>query len=115
VTGFSYNSTAVTCAQTEGAACILGANPAFLSSEAIRLAVDILDGKDKPKDRHILIAGDFLATNGGDGGWKSKLYPDAVIQKIEIGKNAFPDRSPGLTLPISPSWVEITAEEAAGS
>jgi ribose transport system substrate-binding protein len=115
VTGFSYNSTAVTCAQTEGAACILGANPAFLSSEAIRLAVDILDGKDKPKDRHILIAGDFLATNGGSGGWKSKLYPDAVIQKIEVGKNAFPDRPPGLTLPISPSWVEITAEEAAGS
>ncbi|MBN9008974.1 MAG: substrate-binding domain-containing protein [Rhizobiales bacterium] len=115
VTAFSYNSTAVTCAQTEGAACILGANPAFLSSEAIRLAVDILDGKEKPKDRHILIRGDFLATNGGSDGWKSKLYPDATIQKIEIGKNAFPDRPPGLTLPISPDWVEITAEEAAGS
>jgi len=113
VTAFSYNATAVACAQTAGAACILGSNPAFLSSEAIKLAVDILDGKEKPKDRHILVNGDFLATNGGE--WKSKLYPDAVIQKIEIGKNAFPDRPPGLTLPISPSWVEITAEEAAGS
>ena len=31
------------------------------------------------------------------------------MQKIEIGKNAFPDLSPGLTLPITPDWVEITA------
>ncbi len=113
VTAFSYNVAATTCAQTEGAACILGSNPAYLSSEAIKLAVDILDGKPKPADRHILVNGDFLATNGGE--WKSTLYPDAVIQKIEIGKNAWPDRPPGLTLPITPDWVEITAEEAAGS
>ena len=112
VTAFSYNVAATTCAQTEGAACILGSNPAYLSSEAIKLAVDILDGKPKPADRHILVNGDFLATNGGE--WKSTLYPDAVIQKIEIGKNAWPDRPPGLTLPITPDWVEITAEEAAG-
>jgi len=113
VTAFSYNVAASTCAQTEGAKCILGSNPAFLSSEAIKLAVDILDGKPKPTDRHILVNGDFLATNGGS--WKSELYPDATIQKIEVGKNAFPDRPPGLTLPITPNWVEITAEEAAGS
>ncbi|MCX5477548.1 substrate-binding domain-containing protein [Kaistia geumhonensis] len=112
VTAFSYNVAATTCAQTEGAACILGSNPAYLSSEAIKLAVDILDGKPKPADRHILVNGDFLATNGGE--WTSTLYPDAVIQKIEIGKNAWPDRPPGLTLPITPEWVEITAEEAAG-
>src|SRR4051812_1069135 len=52
VTAFSYNGTAVACAQTQGAKCILGSNPAFLSSEAIKLAVDILDGKPKPADRH---------------------------------------------------------------
>ena len=113
VTAFSYNVAASTCAKTEGAKCILGSNPAFLSSEAIKLAVDILDGKPKPTDRHILVKGDFLATNGGE--WKSELYPDATIQKIEVGKNAFPDGPPGLTLPITPSWVEITAKEAAGS
>ena len=31
------------------------------------------------------------------------------MQKLEIGKNAFPDLSPGLTLPITPDWIEITA------
>ena len=111
VTAFSYNVAATTCAQTEGAKCILGSNPAFLSSEAIRMAVDILDGKPKPADRHILVNGDFLSTDP----IKSELYPEAVMQKIEIGTNAWPDRPPGLTLPITPDWVEITAEEAAGS
>jgi ribose transport system substrate-binding protein len=48
VTGFSYNGSAVMCAQTEGAACILGANPAYLSAEAIRQAVDILDSGQRP-------------------------------------------------------------------
>jgi len=110
VTAFSYNTAAVTCAQTEGAKCILGSNPAYLSSEAIKLAVDILDGKPKPADRHILVNGDFVTTDPIE----SKLYPGAVMQKIEIGKNAWPDRPPGLTLPITPDWVEITAEEAAG-
>ncbi|TGU54158.1 sugar ABC transporter substrate-binding protein, partial [Mesorhizobium sp. M2D.F.Ca.ET.148.01.1.1] len=35
--------------------------------------------------------------------------------KIAVGENAFPDQAPGLTLPITPDWVEITATEAAGS
>ncbi len=111
VTAFSYNGTAVACLQTAGAKCILGANPAFLSSEAIKLAVDILDGKPKPADRHVLVNGDFLTTDP----IKSELYDNAVMQKLEIGKNAFPDGPPGLTLPITPSWVDITAKEAAGS
>jgi ribose transport system substrate-binding protein len=111
VTAFSYNGTAVACAQTPGAKCIVGSNPAYLSSEAIKLAVDILDGKPKPADRHVLVYGDFLSTDP----IKSELYPNAVFQKIEIGKNAFPDLAPGLTLPISPDWVDITAKEAAGS
>ncbi len=111
ITAFSYNGTAVACAQTEGAKCILGSNPAYLSSEAIKLAVDILDGKPKPTDRHVLVNGDFLTTDP----IKSELYPDAVFQKVEIGKNAFPDLPPGLTLPITPDWVDITAQEAAGS
>jgi len=49
VTGFSYNSSAVDCARTKSARCILGANPAYLSSEAIKLAVEVLDGKKAKK------------------------------------------------------------------
>ena len=111
VTAFSYNVAATTCAQTAGAKCILGSNPAYLSSNAIRLAVDILDGKGKPADRHILVNGDFITTDP----ITSELYPNAAMQKIEIGKDAFPDLAPGLTLPISPDWVAITPQEAAGT
>jgi len=111
VVGFTYNSSALACAKTEGAKCILGSNPAYLSSEAIKLAVDILDTGKKPAERHVLVNGDFLAT----APFKSELYPDAVTQIIEIGKNAFPDAPPGLTLPITPDWVTITAAEASGS
>jgi ribose transport system substrate-binding protein len=53
ITAFSYNGSAVDCAKTKGARCILGANPAYLSSEAIRLAVSILDGKQKNRPRGI--------------------------------------------------------------
>ncbi|MBV8566069.1 MAG: ABC transporter substrate-binding protein [Methylobacteriaceae bacterium] len=115
VTGFSYNGTATTCAQTAGAKCIIGSNPAWLSAVAIKLAVDILDG-GKAKvpsaaERHVLVNAPFLTTDPV----KSDLYPDANMVKIELGKNAFTDIPPGVTLPVSPDWVEITAKEASGS
>jgi hypothetical protein len=88
--------------QTSGAKCILGANPGWLGAQAIKLAVDILDG-NKPADRHVLVNADFLTTDPID----TDLYPDNdTMQKLEIGKTAFPDLSPGLTLPISPDWME---------
>jgi ribose transport system substrate-binding protein len=111
VVGFSYNVSAVTCAQTQGAKCILGSNPAYLSSEAIKLAVDILDTGKKPADRSISVKGDFVTTDP----FESQLYPGTKMIKIAIGQNAFPDQAPGLTLPITPDWVEISAAEAAGT
>jgi len=111
VIGGAYNVASLACAQTEGANCILMSNPAYLSSEAIKLAVEILDTGNRPAERSVVVKGDFLSNNPTD----SKLYPGAPMQKIEIGKNAFPDQPPGLGLPITPSWVEITAAEASGS
>jgi ribose transport system substrate-binding protein len=111
VVGFSYNVAALTCAQTQGAKCILGSNPAYLSSEAIKLAVDILDTGKKPAERSVSVKGDFVTTHP----FESKLYPGTKMIKIAVGENAFPDQAPGLTLPITPDWVEITAAEAAGS
>lgn len=108
-TAFSYNGSAVACAQTPGAKCIFGANPAWLSSEAIKLAVQILDTGKKPDQRDQLVRADFVTSDP----FTSKLFPDAKMEKIEIGKNVFPDLPPGLTLPVTPSWMTITAAEAA--
>ena len=110
VTAFSYNTAAVTCLQTKGAKCILGANPAYLSSEAIKLAVDTLDGKKAKKPAQVFIYTPYLTTNPVT----ITGYGFATMQKLVIGKNAFPKLAPGLTLPISPTWVNITPNEAAG-
>ena len=111
VTGFSYNVSALTCAQTEGAKCILGSNPAYLSSEAIKLAVDILDTARSRTEREISING-RLRHHRSDRIRSS--IPDTKMHEDRVGKNAFPDLAAGLTLPITPDWVEITAAEAAG-
>jgi ribose transport system substrate-binding protein len=110
VTAFSYNISAATCVQTPSAKCILGVNPAYLSSEAIKLAVDVLDGH-KPPSKVIQLESPRLTNDA----LKADYSPGAVLQPLEIGKNVFPDQPPGLSLPITPPWVEITPKEAAGS
>jgi ribose transport system substrate-binding protein len=110
VTGSSFNLSTVTCAQTPGAACLLTSNPAYLSAEALKLAVSILDG-EVPAQKHIFISAPFLTTDPAP----SKVFPAAVFQKVEIGKNAFPNLAPGLCLPFSPDWLEIQPQELGGS
>jgi ribose transport system substrate-binding protein len=105
----AYNVSALTCAQTEGAKCILGSNPAYLSAMAIRQAIDILEG-NKPAQRDMMVHSAFLTTDP----FTSKLYPDAQMVKIVPGENAFPDQPPGLALPVTPDWMQITAAEASG-
>jgi ribose transport system substrate-binding protein len=110
VTGSPFNQTTTACLQTPGAQCILAPNPAYLSAEALKLAVEILDGK-KPAEKHVLLRNAFLTTDPQP----SELFPDATMTKIEVGKNAFPDMPPGLFLPVSPDWLEITPNEASGT
>jgi ribose transport system substrate-binding protein len=110
VTGFSYNSSAVDCAKTAGAKCILGANPAYLSSEAIKLAVDTLDGKKPKKPANVYLYTPYLTTNVT----AISGYGYSTQQKIVLNKTAFPALAPGLTLPVTPTWVKITPQEASG-
>ena len=106
----AFNGTAVACLKTAGVTCVLGANPPYLSAEAMRTAVDVLDGK-APASKDILLDNPLL-TNAPNAG---KYLPGTKFQTLELGKNAFPDLAPGLSLPITPDWVEITAAEAAGT
>jgi ribose transport system substrate-binding protein len=109
VAGGAYNVASLACANTPGAQCILESNPAYLSAEAIKLAVAVLDG-NPPKEKHIYLHGPFLSTDP----MPSKLFPEIKMDKIVVGQNAFPDLPPGLALPITPDWVSISAQEAAG-
>lgn len=110
ISAFSYNGTAVTCAKTAGAQCIIAGNAPYLGALAVRIAVDVLDGKP-PADKTTYSSTPYLTTKvmplpGASG--------DVKLEKIELGKNAFPDLAPGLTLPFSPDWVQITPQEASG-
>ena len=60
----------------------------------------------------VSVKGDFVTTDPFE---LEALSRTPRCMKIEVGKNAFPDQPPGLTLPITPDWVEITAAEAAGT
>jgi ribose transport system substrate-binding protein len=106
----AFNGTAVACLQTPSATCVLGANPPYLSAEALRLAVAVLDGK-VPASKDILLDNPLLTNAPVEG----KYLPGTKFEKLELGKSAFPDLAPGISLPISPTWVEITAAEAAGA
>jgi ribose transport system substrate-binding protein len=109
IVGFSYNISAVTCAQTAGAECMLGTNPAYLSADALRLAVDILDGKPKPP-KLVELESPRLTTDLLPGDYTKGV----TFEKIVIGKNAFPEQPPGLTLPVNPDWLDITPQDVAG-
>jgi hypothetical protein len=110
VIGYSYNISLSTCATTRGAQCAFGSNAPYISAEAMRLAVSILDGKASRTPRHIYFYTPYYMTT---------LVPihrfaHVVEQKIRVGKNAFPNLPGGLTIPFSPKWVKITPKEAAG-
>jgi ribose transport system substrate-binding protein len=90
---------------TPGAKCILGANPPYLSAEALRLAVAVLDGQ-KPASQNVLVRTPLLTND------TAAAIPGTVA--IVTGQTAFPNQPPGLSLPISPDWVRITPAEATG-
>ncbi len=109
---FAYNGSATACAQEPGLKCMIYTHPPYLSAEALKLAVDILDGA-KPPDTTVMrdyprLTTDVLTPT------VEKFSEGSEFQKLEIGKNVFPDLPPGLVLPSSPDWIDITPQEAAG-
>lgn len=107
ISAFSYNGTAVTCVQ-QHLKCIMGSNAPYLGADAVRLAVQILDGH-KPSSTTVFSKTPYYATQT----MKLPGFANAQIEQLKLGTNAFPKLAPGLTLPVSPDWVKITPQEAA--
>lgn len=98
----AYNGTLTAC-DKEGQDCFLTSNPAWLSAEAMKLAVAILDG-DEPENKDIVVESPCFTTN--------EVTPKGLeCDKVKVGTNAFPDLAPGLTLPVSPKWTKIQPSE----
>src|SRR3712207_6994935 len=58
---------------TEGAACILGSNPAYLSAEALRIALDVLEG-NPPAEKVVMLNGTFLRSEEHTSELQSRQY-----------------------------------------
>jgi ribose transport system substrate-binding protein len=101
----AYNGSFVQCATTKGIQCAITSNPATLGAEALKRAVDLLDGKQVPKT--VILPSPAFETN-------DVSVPGTTFEKIVLGKSAFPDLPPGATLPFSPSWTTITSAQALG-
>ena len=97
---FAYNGSATACAtETEpGLKCFIYTHPPYLSAEAIKLAVDILDGQAAGLQDH---PGRLSAPDHGYR--RGRLLAGTDLRKLEIGVNVFPDLPPGLVLPASPT------------
>jgi len=94
----SYNQTYVALAQDKGASGFIRANPAWLSVLAMQTAIQALQGQH-PAMTNELTPPCFYAGGSSPTG--------ASCQAIKIGVNAFPNLSPGLTLPPSPPFMTI--------
>ena len=111
VVGFSYNVAALTCAETQ----VRSASSARTRPISRRRRSSSPSRSSTPASGRPSVRSRSKATSSPPTPFESKLFPDTKMQTIEVGKNAFPDQAPGLTLPITPDWVEITAAEAAGT
>jgi len=90
----------------QGIQCAITSNPATLGAEALKVAVDVLDGKEV--DKEVVLPSPAFSTNDAQ-------VSGTTFEKIAVGKNAFPDLPPGATIPFSPSWAKITPEQAQGT
>lgn len=94
----SYNQTYVALATDKGASGFIMANPAWLSVLAMQTAVDALKSQHPAKTDELIPPCFFVGGSSPSGG---------SCQPIKIGVNAFPNLSPGLTLPPSPPFMTI--------
>jgi ribose transport system substrate-binding protein len=94
----SYNQTYVALATDKGASGFIMANPAWLSVLAMQTAVQAIEGKHPAKTDELVPPCFYVGGSSPSG---------ASCQAIKIGVSAFPNLSPGLTLPPSPPFMTI--------
>jgi hypothetical protein len=70
----------------------------------MRLGLDVLDGKRKGTPTTVFFPSPFFLTN-------TDVQPETKAPVKEVDEYAEPTLDPGTTIPISPDWAKLTAEE----
>jgi ribose transport system substrate-binding protein len=105
LTTFSYNEGMVWC-KDHNVACLLGSSPAYISGEAMRLALDVVHGTRKGSPTTVFFPSPFFLSG-------TKIQPDTQNPVKPVDKYAAPNLDPGTTIPLSPDWAQpqLTAAE----
>jgi hypothetical protein len=104
--GFSYNISLLTCLKYK-VPCLDYSSPTWVSGEALKLGIDVLDGKMKgrsPKDEIILKAPWFTNDH-------SIKFPAGGFPVLDMQKEALPKVNGGIMLPLSPPWATIPTNQ----
>jgi ribose transport system substrate-binding protein len=113
MTAANFNETMLACL-SNNIPCMIGVNPTWLSGLAMKYAVEVLDGKIGKTAQfvHYLIP-PYCNIVCSIPGVKTKLVQIKAGTPGAPGVNAYPSMAGTLTLPVSPSWANVTPQEAS--
>ncbi len=106
-TGTITNGDVAACEKAK-AECTSSTNPPLLGAEALKLAVELLEGKAAESENEVFIKTPFLFTN------PVPSVPGFEGAKIEQAEHD-PSISKEAVFPIAPEWLDITPEQATGA
>jgi ribose transport system substrate-binding protein len=103
------NSDALACAANKYP-CFYAATPPYELVLGLKLGIDLHNGKADTSVKKIEIPVQYYSNA------ETSLpgHPEVKPQAFKVGVNAFPKLPPTLNFPIAPSWLKMTATEAAG-
>lgn len=103
----TYNGTMQACLKP-GQPCLLVSDPVYLSGEAMKLAVEIKEGKTPKDPAAITIHSPYFYSNTDH----TKVEGMSVAaEEIKSGVNTFPELPETMYLPFSPPWATITPDQ----
>jgi ribose transport system substrate-binding protein len=103
LTTFSYNQGMIWCLRNK-VPCLLGSSPAYISGEAMRLGVSVINGERKGPPTTVYYQSPFFVSN-------TTVQPQTSAPVLTVAKYAQPTLNPGITIPLSPPWANLTPSE----
>lgn len=104
MTTFSYNQGMVWCLNHPKVPCLLGSSPAYISGEAMRLGLSVLHGQRKGPATTVFYPSPFFLSG-------TTVQPSTTAPVYPVAKYAQPKLNPGITIPLSPAWANLTPQE----
>lgn len=103
VTGYAYNESLLACLKYK-VPCLFHSSPTWVSGSAMRLGVDVLDGKMKGSPHFVPLPAPWFESN-------KVHFANTIGPVYTVQASAQPKLSGGIQLPLSPSWATLKASD----